>query len=281
MLHFVPFVLQRFRIQCQHTFVIVFLDNGCRCIHRVFLLGDVFQLSESLCRTTESIEHFSRLSNPILQFRCHTHAGIHNVEFLERMLRRMTRHVEHGIECFQLLCIGLQVVLRHAELRVLLTWQLHCCTSNREPLADAIIERQSSVLLLLMECIHIANELLTLREKLLRCRLVFLWCCLTSNVHRALHLTEEMGLGGFVRMHFKAERTCAHLGQTFLHHLESCHFLCHEKHTLAVVERIGNHICDGLTLSRTWRSIEKETLALARLNHRLQLTAIHIERHGK
>ena len=124
-LHFVPFALQSLRALLEHTLVVVLCHEGSRCIHRLLLFGDVLQLLHGFCRTTEGIQHLASLGYPVLQFRSHTHTGVFYVEFLQRMLGRMSCHVEHSIQCFQLLCVGLQVTLVHAERRVLRAWQLH------------------------------------------------------------------------------------------------------------------------------------------------------------
>ena len=135
--------------------------------------------------------------------------------------------------------------------------------------------------MLLVQGIHVADELLALLEEFFRGGFVFLWRGLTGNVHRALHLTEEVRLRRLVGVHFQTERTCSHLRQSLLHHFECCHLLCHEEHTLAVVERVGNHVRDGLALTRTRRAIEDETLTFARLNHSFQLATVHVKRNGK
>ena len=66
-----------------------------------------------------------------------------------------------------------------------------------------------------------------------------------------------------------------------MHHLERCHLLCHEEHTLVVIERIGYHVGDGLAFSRSRRTVENEALAVAALDDCLKLRRVNIYRDGE
>ena len=132
-----------------------------------------------------------------------------------------------------------------------------------------------------MQVLHVFYELLAVGKELLTRLLEVLWRLYPCNVESLLHLLEEVGLRHLVTVQFKAEGVESYLCQTALHHLESRHLLCHEEHPLVVIERIGNHVGDGLALSRARRTVEYETLAVAALYNCLELRRVNIHRNGK
>ena len=122
-----------------------------------------------------------------------------------------------------------------------------------------------------MQVLHVFYELLTVGKELLTRLLKVLWRLYPCYVKSLLHLLKEMRFRHLVTVQFQAEGVETNLCQTALHHLERCHLLCHEEHTLVVIERIGYHVGDGLAFSRSRRTVENEALAVAALNDCLKL----------
>ena len=91
------------------------------------------------------------------------------------------------------------------------------------------------------------------------------------HVECFLHLRQEMRLGHLIGMQLQAERIQSDLRESFLHHLQGGHLLSHEEHPLVLIKRVGNHVRDGLTLSRSWRTVEDEVLTTTALDDCLQL----------
>ena len=69
---------------------------------------------------------------------------------------------------------------------------------------------------------------------------------------------QEVLLRGLVGMQFQTEGCQSDLFQSRLYHRQGSHLLSNEEHTLALVQRIGYHIGDGLRLTCAWRAVQDE-----------------------
>ena len=106
-----------------------------------------------------------------------------------------------------------------------------------------------------MQGLHILNQFAPLLIKFVSNACIFLWTYDVSGIQSLLQLFENMALGDFVRVHFKAEWTKIYLLQTFLYHTQGCHLLSNKQHTLALEQGIGYKIRNGLRLTRSRRAV--------------------------
>ena len=194
------------------------------------------------------------------------------------MLTGLPDDAENGIDGFHLLTALLQIGrVDAAEWRQLFS---HLLFGNGQILRDALIETQSAVALL-VERLHVADELLTLMVQLFRLTGVLLGRLDLSHPQHLVHLFQKVLLCGLVGVQFQAERSQVDLLQSRLHDGEGRHLLCHEEHALALIEGVGYHVGNGLRLTRPWRTMQNEAASTARLHNGLHLRRVHIERNGK
>ena len=134
--------------------------------------------------------------------------------------------------------------------------------------------------MLAVQGFHGSYELLAVLEECRRGLFEVVTLGYVNGIQRLLHLREEVLLGHLVAVQLQAERLQSHLGEALLHHAQRRHLLGHEEHALALVEGVGYHVGDGLTLARAGRAVQDEALALTAHHHGIHLTGIHIHRYG-
>ena len=84
-------------------------------------------------------------------------------------------------------------------------------------------------------------------------------------VERLVELCQHVPLRHLVAVQFQAEGSEADLLQSTFHHFKGSHLLGHEEHALALEERIGDQVGDGLRLAGARRAIEDEAVATSSL----------------
>ena len=84
-----------------------------------------------------------------------------------------------------------------------------------------------------------------------------------AQVARGLELFKHLAFVGMVAVQLQAGRSQAHGLEAAVHHLQRRHLLGDEQHLLAIGNRGGDHIGDGLGLARTGRALNDEVLAAA------------------
>ena len=99
------------------------------------------------------------------------------------------------------------------------------------------------------------------------------------HIDRLLQLREEMRFRCLIGVHLQAERIQSDLCQTFLYHRQRRHLLRYEQNTFSFEQSVGNHVRDGLRLTRSRRPVKDEALSFARLDHRFHLRGVHIQRY--
>ena len=90
-----------------------------------------------------------------------------------------------------------------------------------------------------------------------------------------------MGFRRLVTVQFQAERIDADGFESFLHDLECRHFFGDKQHALALEQRIGDHVGDGLRLACSRRTMQDKAASPARINNSLKLRGVYIYGNGK
>ena len=129
-----------------------------------------------------------------------------------------------------------------------------------------------------MQGLHILNQFAPLLIKFVSNACIFLWTYDVSGIQSLLQLFENMALGDFVRVHFKAEWTKIYLLQTFLYHTQGCHLLSNKQHTLALEQGISYKVRYGLRLTRTRRAVKDIRVSLSGLHYSGHLRRVYRNR---
>ena len=152
--------------------------------------------------------------------------------------------------------------------------------ADEQVLRYAVVQAQA-VSPLAVQCLHIGNQLLTLGKQLCRNVRIGLGRLDLPGVQHHIHLLQEVLLRSLVRVEFQAERCQPYFLKTRLHHRQGCHLLSHKQHPLALEQRVGYHVGNGLRLTRSGRAVQDERLAPTRLYHRLHLRRVDVQGYSK
>ena len=178
---------------------------------------------------------------------------------------RLSHQFEHGLQGSRQLIL---VIAEHASLHLRQWFQrryLHRLSVDGGKSGDAVVERQV-VIASRMQGLHILQKFLALLIQAVgSLEVIFGLLDVFHLVERLVELCQHVPLRHLVAMQFQAEGSEADLLQTTFHHFKGSHLLGHEEHALALEERIGDQVGNGLRLAGARRTIEDEAVATSSL----------------
>ena len=180
---------------------------------------------------------------------------VHRLQSCQRMCCRLTRDVDDSLQL-----VGILQTLRDIVAVNLVGGRQVCrflILLDEQVFRYAVVKTQSARLLV-VQGFHIGYQLLALGKELVGGRAVSGRRLLLHDVEHLFHLLQEVLLRGLVGMQFQTEGCQSYLFQSRLYHRQGSHLLSNEEHALALVQRIGYHVGDGLRLTCAWRAVQDE-----------------------